>query len=401
MVTKSGPLSGLRVLDLTRFVSGSYATALLAGLGADVVKVEPLEGDPYREQGTRRLTDQTVLFLSLNSGKRSLVVDFRHPDGRAVVERLLGCSDFLVENTRPGRLSAHGLDYEGVHRRHPALIYGSISGYGEIGPDAERGGFDLVLQADSGLMSLTGAAACGPVKVGAPVLDIGAGITCVMGLLAAHLDRQTTGSGQLVSTSLFEFALGSLTSVAAEVLSGGPVPGLLGNHSPLFAPYGSFRTLDGWLILAGTGSEDLWHRACGVLGAQHLPDDPRFADNAARVAHRDELTAEIERLLAGDTTKGWLSRFAEVGVPATEVKDLAQVLSGPQVAALGSVQTLDHATAGGYRVLGPPVRFGHRPLPVAGPAPVLGADTEAVLDQLGYTESEVGDLLARGVAATA
>ena len=401
MVTGTRPLSGLRVLDLTRFVSGSYATALLAGLGADVVKVEPLDGDPYREQGTRRLGDQAVLFLSLNSGKRSLAVDFRHPDGRAVLERLLGCSDFLVENTRPGRLSAHGLDYEAVHRRHPALVYGSISGYGEIGPDAERGGFDLVLQADSGLMSLTGAAASGPVKVGAPVLDIGAGITCVMGLLAAHLARQITGSGELVCTSLFEFGLSSLTSVAADVLSGGVPPGLLGNHSPMFAPYGSFRTGDGWLILAGAGSEDLWHRACGVLGAPHLKDDPRFADNAARVGHRDELTVEIERLLAGEGTKGWLRRFAAAGVPATEVKDLAEVLGGPQVAALGAVQTLDHATAGDYRVLGPPVRFGHGPSPAAGPAPVLGADTEAVLAQLGYTEGEVGELLERGVAASA
>ncbi len=395
------PLSGSRVLDLTRFVSGSYATALMAGLGADVVKIETPDGDPYRQQGTRRLADQTLLFLSLNSGKRSLALDFRQPVGRAVLERLLGRSDFLVENTRPGRLAALGLDYESVHERHPELIYGSISGYGEIGPDAERGGFDLILQADSGLMGLTGTPACGPVKIGAPVLDVGTGITCVMGLLAAHLVRLATSEGQLVSTSLFEFALGSLTSVAAEVLGGGPTPGLLGNHSPVFAPYGNFRTADGWLVLAGTGSEDLWQRFCKVLATEGLAADPRFADNAARVAHRHELTTRIERALAGGTSDTWRARFEAAGVPAAEVKDLAEVLRDPQVSALGAIQTLNHATAGTYRSLGPPVRFDHQPVPATGPAPVLGADTVAVLTELGYSEAEIDDLLTSGVAVSA
>ena len=395
MVT--GPLNGLRVLDFTRFVSGSYATMTLAALGADVVKVETAEGDPYRTVGPHGPEDETTLFRSLNTGKRSLVVDFRTAEGREVLERLLATCDFLVENSRPGSLERYGLDYASVHERFPRLIYGSVSGYGDVGPDAHKGGFDLVLQAESGLMSVTGDEACGPVKVGAPVLDVGAGLCCVVGMLAAHAQRADTGEGRQVRTSLFEFALASLSTVAAEYLATGTVPGLLGTHSPTFAPYGRFRTRDGWLILAGAGSEDMWRRACQVLGREELIDDERFCDNATRVRFRDELSAELESTLAGETTATWLERLGAAGVPASEIRGVGDVLEGDQVAALGVIQRYGLPGAGEYEVLGSPLRLDGGERAVPGPAPDLDADTDALLAELGFDRSAIEGLRARAV----
>ena len=395
----SAPLHGLRVLDLTRFVAGSQATATLAALGAEVIKVEvPPGGDPYRVQGTERVGGQSALFMSLNSGKRSVALDLRSPRAADAIERLIGSSDFLVENARPGSLARYGLDWESVHARHPSLVYGSISGYGDVGPDSSRGGFDLILQAESGVMSITGSAASGPVKVGAPVLDVGAGLSCALGLLAAHIERLGTGRGQHVCSSLLEFALAGLGTLGASYFVSGKVPGLLGTHSPTFAPYGGFRTSDGWIVLAGAGSEDLWARCCRVLGLDELVSDPRFIDNASRVRHRDELTERFERILTRRTSGEWLRDLEAEGVPAAEVRDVAQVIEGPQPAALGSVQTLTHAEAGPYRIVGAPIRIDGEALPYPLPAPSLGADTREVLTGVGLSDREIDDLVAVGAA---
>jgi crotonobetainyl-CoA:carnitine CoA-transferase CaiB-like acyl-CoA transferase len=394
----SGLLAGLRVLDLTRFVSGSHATALLAAMGADVMKVEVPPGDPYRRQGTERVGGESALFLALNSGKRSVALDFRAPRGREALERVLSTADMLVENARPGSLAAYGLDWESVHDRYPGLVYGSISGYGDIGPAAARGGFDLILQAESGVMSVTGSQESGPVKVGVPVLDIGAGLSCALGLLGAWIERQRTGTGRLVSTSLLEFALASLGTLAADVMVSQAVPGLLGTHSPTFAPYGGFRTADGWIVLAGAGSEELWQRACHALGLAGLLTDERFADNARRVANRDELTSEFEKVLATRPAAHWLGLLAAAGVPASEVRDLLEVLASPQVEALGSVQELQHASAGGYRLIGPPLRIDQAALRYPRPAPPLGADTRAVLAEAGIGPADIDHLVATGIA---
>jgi crotonobetainyl-CoA:carnitine CoA-transferase CaiB-like acyl-CoA transferase len=395
----SRPLEGLRVLDLTRFVAGSQTTALLAAMGADVVKLEvPPGGDPYRVQGTERLGDQSVLFLSLNSGKRSLALDFRSPSAADAVDRLLASSHFVVENSRPGCLGSYGLDWETVHERHPSIVYGSISGYGDVGPDAARGGFDLILQAESGVMSVTGSEGSGPVKVGAPVLDVGAGLSCAFGLMAAHIERERTGVGTHVSSSLMEFALTALGSLAASTFVSGQVPGLLGTHSPTFAPYGGFRTADGWIVVAGAGSEDLWERCCRVLGADQLLEDARFADNASRVRHRDELTAAFEHILGEQTSAHWLALLGAEGVPAAEVRDIAEVFADEQTQALGAVQELHHPTAGEYRTVGPPVRFDLQPFPYRAPAPALGEHTLDVLTELGFDRDHVDALVAEGVA---
>jgi crotonobetainyl-CoA:carnitine CoA-transferase CaiB-like acyl-CoA transferase len=395
----SAPLAGLRVLDLTRFVAGSQATATLATLGAEVIKIEvPPGGDPYRVQGTERVGDQSVLFMSLNSGKRSVALDIRAPAAADAIERLLARSDFLVENARPGSLARYGLDWASVHARHPSIVYGSISGYGDAGPEASRGGFDLILQAESGVMSITGSHDSGPVKVGAPILDVGAGLSCALGLVAAHVERLSTGEGRHVTSSLLEFALAGLGTLAASYFVSGETPGLLGTHSPTFAPYGGFRTADGWIVLAGAGSEDLWVRCCGVLGVEELLDDPRFTDNAARVQHRDELTAELERALATRTSAVWLAMLETEGVPAAEVRDIGQVFDGVQPAALGSVQELSHPEAGPYRLVSAPVRIDGEPLAYPCPAPSLGADTRAVLTDAGLSDADVDALVAAGAA---
>jgi crotonobetainyl-CoA:carnitine CoA-transferase CaiB-like acyl-CoA transferase len=246
-------------------------------------------------------------------------------------------------------------------------------------------------------MSITGDEQAGPVKVGAPVLDIGSGLSCVVGLLAAHVDRLKSGEGKLVSTSLFEFALASLSTVAAEYFATGAVPGLLGTHSPTFAPYGKFRTSDGWIVLAGAGSEDLWHRACAVLAREDLLDDERFKENTSRVIHRDELSRELETALVQEPTDHWLAQFSAVGVPATEIRAIDQVLDGTQTEALGIIQTQSFPQSGSYRVLGAPMRFDHVALGAPGASPEFGGDTEVVLEELGFTGEAIEDLVARGV----
>lgn len=396
----SGALAGLTVIDLTRFVAGSYATGILGALGAEVLKIEAPEGDPYRRQGTEWVNDESVLFMSLNAGKRSVALDFRVPAGRVLLERLLERADFFVENARPGSLAHHGLDWASLHARYPALVVGSISGYGDVGPDANKGGFDLILQAESGLMSVTGSPEAGPVKVGAPLLDVGAGLACALGLVAAHVQRLSSGQGQLVSTSLLEFALAGLGTVAAAYLVSGRAPGLLGTHSPTFAPYGGFRTADGWIVMAGAGSEELWRRACEAIGAVSLLDDERFSDNARRVAHRDELTEAIEAVLDARPSRFWLGVLDAAGVPATEVNDIGEVLGNAQVAALGSIERLPHPRAGDCAVLAPPLRFDRAPLSYRTAAPLLGADTAAVLSDLGVPDEEIAALVRDGTVVT-
>lgn len=373
------PLAGTRVVDLTRFVAGSYATMLLAGLGAEVVKIEvPPHGDSYRREGAISTDSGSTLFDALNRGKHSVVLDFREPDGAEALEVLLSGADFFVHNARPGSLDRHGLDFAAVHERHPTLIYAAISAFGDLGPDAQRGGFDLIVQAESGLMAVTGSNESGPVKVGAPMLDVGAGLTAVTALLAAHLERQRTGEGIEVATSLLEFALAGFTTLVPDAIATGTDPPLLGTHSPAFAPYGAFRARNGRLVLAGAGSERLWPLLCNAIGRSDLVDDARFCDNRARLGHRDELTEAIEAALALRDVDDWLHVFSSAGLPAGTVRSLTDLVDSEQVDALDLIERSD---AGSDGVDAPFRMGGHRPH--FGAAPHFGADTERVLTDVG------------------
>ncbi len=365
------PLAGVRVLDLTRFVSGAYCTMVLDALGADVIKVEGLPGgDPYRAQGAVRVGSLSGLFASLNTGKRSIAVDLTAPDGTELVRTLARRSDVFVENARPGSLERAGLGPDRLHALNPRLVYASISGFGQTGPDAARGGFDLILQAASGIMAVTGNETGGPVKVGAPVLDIGSGMSAATAIIAALFARTADGLGRTVSSSLLEFALGCFTSYAADMLETGTSPGLLGNDSPQFAPYGVFRCRDGSLALAGAGSETLWVKLCGVLGRPDWAADPRFATNADRLAHRAELTAQIEQILTRDSAAHWQQVLDEAGIPASPVLPPAAALTSAQAKSLEVCQAGQHP--GRLRLPdGPPAAGRLRPGGLAGAARVL------------------------------
>ncbi|WP_162529768.1 CaiB/BaiF CoA transferase family protein [Nocardioides caldifontis] len=367
----------MKVVDLTRFVSGSYATMLLAALGADVVKVEASpDGDPYRSQGTAFVGGESGLFQALNTGKRSIVVDLRSEAGRAELDALLADADVFMENGRPGSLARLGLDAESVRERHPHLVYGSVSGYGQTGPESSKGGFDLILQAESGLMSVTGSAESGPVKVGAPVLDIGSAISCALGVVSALYARDRTGRGAHVTSSLIEFALACFTSAVPALFVDDELPQPMGSHSPTFAPYGAFRARDGSLVVAGAGSEALWIRFCEVLGATELTSDARFRTNAERVRNLDELITEIESRLSTEDVAVWLGWFAEAGVPAARVRNLREALTSPQVEHLGLVRD-EGGGERGYRHIGPPLQV-DGPLRYPRPAPALGEHDDEV-----------------------
>lgn len=396
--TASAPLAGTTVVDLTRFVSGSYCTMLLAALGADVIKFEvPPHGDSYRGQGATRTDIGSTLFESLNRGKKSVLVDFRTDDGASALEAILAGADFFVHNTRPGSLDTRGLGYDDVHARHPHLIYAAISAFGDVGPDAERGGFDLIVQAESGIMAVTGSPESGPVKVGPPLLDIGAGLSTALAIVAAHVARIATGIGSRVSSSLFEFALAGMTTFMTDVIATGEQPPLLGSHSPTFAPYGAFAASDGHIVLAGAGSDRLWPLLCELIGRPDLLQDIRFVDNTARVEHRDELTAEIEAVLSTRDTAYWLATFEAAGLPASTIRSLRGVLESEQLAALEQIRRPVGSSQ--QPAVDVPFRLaGARPELSA--APALGADTAGVLAEFGVAEDTIGRLMAAGRTAS-
>ncbi len=317
------------------------------------------------------------LFASLNTGKRSIAVDLTAPDGTELVRTLARSSDVFVENARPGSLERAGLGPGlGLHALNPRLVYASISGFGQSGPDAARGGFDLILQAASGIMAVTGTEAGGPVKVGAPVLDIGSGMSAATAIIAALFARASDGLGRTVGSSLLEFALSSFTSYAADILETGTSPGLLGNDSPQFAPYGVFRCRDGSIALAGAGSEPLWLKLCDVLGRPDWAADPRFATNADRLRHRAELTAEIERVLTRQSAGHWQQALDGAGIPASPVRPPAAALTSAQAQALEICQAASTPDGYGYQTVRPPLTISTPACPASAAglaAPLTGA----------------------------
>ena len=392
-----GPLSGTTVVDFTRVLSGPYCTMVLADLGARVIKIEhPVRGDDTRHWGPPFVASESAYFLSINRNKESLTLDFKKPESRAVLGRLLANADVVVENFRPGTLDDAGLGAEALSQRFPRLICCSISGYGQTGPRREEPGYDAVMQAEGGLMSITGERDGPPYRLGVAITDIVSGLFAAQGILAALLARATTGRGQRVDIGMLDATVALLTYQAGAYFVTGEVPARMGNRHPTITPYESFETADGDLVIAG-GNDDIWRRLCGALDLNGISDDRRFRTNKDRVANRNELRPLFERVLKTRSRAEWVERLMKAGVPCGSVREISEVLADPQIAARKMVAEVDHPTVGRARVIGSPLKLSETPASVRTAPPLLGQHTDAVLTELGYDSTAIADLRATGV----
>jgi crotonobetainyl-CoA:carnitine CoA-transferase CaiB-like acyl-CoA transferase len=381
----AGALEGIRVVELAHIMAGPVAGLMLADLGADVIKVEKLPGgDDTRRMAPPMLGDQSAAYLMMNRNKRGIALDLKTERGQAVLRKLLGTADVLIENYRLGTLDRLGFGYEAVHALNPRLVYCSLSGFGRTGPYAARGGFDLVAQGMSGLMGITGEGpGRAPVKVGAPVTDITAGILAAMGILAALQARARTGQGQLVDTSLFEAGIVQTFWQSAIALATGSSPGPLGSGHPLNAPYQAFATADGW-INVGAANQKTWLKLVECLEAPALALDPRFATNADRMTNLAALVGVLAPFFAKRSTAAWLDLFEKAGMPAGPVLSIRAMLADPQTRARDMVVATEHATLGRVETLGAPVKLSATPAAVRRAAPTLGQHNEEILRELGF-----------------
>lgn len=392
---RKGPLAGLRVVELAHVMAGPVGGLLLADLGADVIKVEKLPGgDDTRRTTPPEINGESASFMILNRNKRGIAVNLKTAQGVRVVRRLLAAADIVIENYRPGTMEKLGLGYPELRAANPGLVYCKITGFGATGPYANRAGYDLIAQGMAGLMGLTGEGpGRPPVKVGVPVGDVTAGILAATGVLAAYIERQRSGQGQYVDTSLLEASLVHTYWPAALALATGVAAGPMGSAHPVAAPYQAFPTRDGWINI-GAISQANWERTAAVLGRGDLARDARFVTNGARMRNRDALVAEMSAALAGRATDDWVACFEQAGVPAGPVKTMDQVLDDPQVRARGMLVEVDHPVAGTVTALGCPIKFTRGDGVTRRGAPVYGQDTHQVLTELGYTEDEIAALAA-------
>lgn len=387
---RRGPLEGVTVLDLTRVLSGPYCTMLLADMGARVIKIEqPGRGDDTRAWGPPFINGESAYFLSINRNKESVTLDFKHPEGRAVLERLVARADVLVENFRPGTLDRAGFGYDELGTRFPRLIYCSVSGFGRTGPLRDRPGYDAVIQAEGGLMSITGDADGPPYRLGVAIADIVAGMFAAQGISLALFHRERTGRGQQVDIGMLDSVAALLTYQASIYFATGTSPARMGNRHPTIVPYEPFPTADGDLVLA-IGNDELWRRFCTVIGRDDLGSDPRLATNQDRVARRQELRDALIDVLRTRTRDAWTEAFSAAGIPCGSVRDVKDVLNDPHLAAREMVRHVFHPTAGDIRVLGVPVKLSASPGGVHTAPPMLGQHTAQVLMQdLGLSADEV------------
>jgi crotonobetainyl-CoA:carnitine CoA-transferase CaiB-like acyl-CoA transferase len=390
-------LDGLRVLDATQVMAGPFAAMLLADLGADVIKVEPPSGDSTRQMPSAVGTD-TPAFNAVNRGKRSIAIDLKSPEGRDVFQRLAAAADIVIENYRPGVMTSLELDYATLSRENPRLIYASISGYGQTGPSRDKGGFDLIAQGVSGIMSVTGDPDGAPVKAGVPLTDLGAGLFAVVAILAAVQARNRTGRGQQIDTSLVDAGVALSVWEATEYFSGAGVPVALGSAHRMNAPYQAIRCADGYITLGGA-NERIFRRLCDVLGHPEWASAPEFADNPSRVRHRAQLADRIEAVTSHQPRAHWLSLFDANAIPCGPINDYAQVFADPQVRAREMVVETDHPTLGRIRALGSPIKMSGTPPNVRRRAPLLGEHTPEILKEAGFSEAEIETLFRSRVVA--
>lgn len=388
----SGPLAGLTVLDLTRVLSGPYCTMLLADMEARVIKIEqPGRGDETRAWGPPFVAGESAYFLSINRNKESVTLDFKQPGGRAALGRLLDRADVLVENFRPGTLDRLGLGYDTVKTTHPRVIYCSISGFGQTGPRRHQAGYDAVMQAEGGLMSVTGAADGPAFRVGVAIADLVAGLLAAQGIVLALYSRDRTGRGQHVDVGMLDGVVSLLTYHASMHLTTATMSQRVGNRHATIAPYDTFSAADGELFLA-VGNDDQFRRFCEATELQTLLDDERFATNPARVVHHRELRERLVPVLREHSRAHWNDVLGGAGVPCGAVRDVPDALSDPQLVARNMIEAVEHAAAGTLKVLGVPIKLSETPGSVRTAPPTLGQHTTQVLAELGMMHDEIEEL---------
>lgn len=394
------PLEGIRVLDITRALAGPYCTMMLGDLGADVIKVERPEigdetrgwGPPFVGKPYGPYPGESAYFIATNRNKRSVTVNIRTEEGQEIVRRLAGISDILVENYRTGDLDKLGLGYPDLHRLYPKLIYCSVSGYGRTGPFANRPGYDAILQAEGGMMSVTGPVEGPPSRVGIPIIDITSGMFASTAILSALHAREKTGEGQLVDVSLFESHIALLSNVASNYLVGGEPPRRLGNAHPNLVPYQAFPARDGWLIV-GIANEKQWGLLCDMLGRPDMKTDSRFTPNGNRVANRKILVDELTEIFSQRDVNDWLADMASAGLPCGPINSIPDVFSHPQAQARNMTIESEHASAGTVKMPGFPYKLSQTPAEIHRPPPTLGQHTEEVLTSvLDYSPEDVAVL---------
>jgi crotonobetainyl-CoA:carnitine CoA-transferase CaiB-like acyl-CoA transferase len=395
----SGPLAGVRVLELAQIMAGPTCGMLLADLGADVIKVERVpDGDDTRRMNRPSLNGESAAFMAMNRNKRGIALNLKLPQAQDALKRMVASADVLTENYRKGALEKLGLGYEALKAINPALIYCSISGYGRTGPYADTGGFDLVAQGLSGLMSITGEPGGPPVKAGPPVCDINAGMLAALGVVSAYVHRLKTGEGQLVDTSLYEAGVQLTYWHSAIYFATGEVPQPSGSAHLLSAPYQAFRAADGWLTIGGANQAN-WQRLARVLGAPEWLEDARFRSNADRMENLPALSVLMSEKLKTRTVREWITALEAEGVPCGPIQSIAEMAAHPQTAAREMVVELEHARAGRTRALGLPIKLSTTPGNVKRPAPLLGEHTREVLEQFRFSRAEIDALYACGAAA--
>ena len=388
------PLAGVRVVDLSRVLAGPYATMTLADLGADVVKIEhPAGGDETRTWGPPFAGGESAYFLSVNRGKRSVALDLKDPEGRELALELCARAEVVIENFRPGSAARLGLDYEAVRQRRPDVVYCTISGFGLREP-TDRAGYDFTVQAESGLMAITGELNGEPMKFGVAIVDILTGLNAVTAILAALHRRDLTGEGDLVEVSLLDSAFAALVNVGANALLTGEEPQRYGNAHPSIVPYQPFRAVDGWIAVAAA-NDGLYARLCTAIERPDLAADERYATNEARVLNREPLIAELEVVFVGRSADEWERLLLAAGVPAGKIRGVGEALRTGQA----RTRRVDHPTGGTVELVGPPFELKSANLGAWTPPPLLGQHTAEVLRELGVDDERLASLEERGVIA--
>jgi formyl-CoA transferase len=395
---KNGPLDGVRVLDLTRVLAGPYCTMFLGDLGAEIVKVEqPGVGDDTRGWGPPFVGGESAYFLCVNRNKKSITIDLKLDDGTALVRRLAEKADVLIENFLPGTMERFGLGEESLRAANPKLIYASLTGFGADGPMCDFPGYDLIVQAWGGLMSITGAPDGEPTKVGVAIIDLVAGLMLGKSIAAALFAREKLGMGQRIDTSLLEAEVACLINAGSNYLVAGKVPGRWGNAHPTIVPYQSFQTADSYLVI-GVASEGIWRRFCQAIGKTEMADDARFAKNADRVENRAVLIAMLTEMFRSRDNETWLKILNAAEVPCAPIQTIDQVFAAPQVRHRDMLVEVEHPTAGSLRMAGIPVKFSATPASVRLPPPLLGQHTNEVLSSwLGINNDEIAVLKGKKV----